>query len=112
MKKPRAWTGLYRTEISACVLLWRGVYAHLFAALGTLDFESHDAIDLGEEGMIGSAPHIHAGMKPGAPLPHEDIARPHDLATEPLDPKAFRFRIATITAAAACFFMRHCVNPY
>ena len=61
--------------------------------------------------MITAKADIDARMKSRAALANDDIARNNLLTTENLHAQAFGFRVSTILAATACFFMSHCTIP-
>ncbi len=69
--------------------------------------ELHRAGHLGEDGVIAAYADMPAGMKLGAALAHDDVARNDALAAELLDPEATAGRIAPVARGAACFLMRH-----
>ena len=61
--------------------------------------------------MITAKADIHTRVKSRAALANDDIARNNLLATENLHAQAFGFRVSTVLAATACFFMSHCTIP-
>ena len=64
-------------------------------------------VGLGEERVIASAPNILASVIFGAALADQNVASRYLFATISLDAQSFRFRIATVACATACFLMCH-----
>jgi hypothetical protein len=69
--------------------------------------ESDDSIRQGEERVIFSASHVHAGVKTGAPLTDDDRTRPHDLAPETFDTQPLGIALAPVAGGTHSLFMRH-----
>ena len=61
--------------------------------------------------VVPAAAYINTGMKPGAPLPDQDIPRLDCFTAVAFDAQALGFGITAVTCAAACFFMCHCRAP-
>lgn len=61
--------------------------------------------------MITAKADIDTRVKSRAALANDDIARNNLLTTENLHAQAFGFRVSTILAATACFFMSHFAVP-
>jgi hypothetical protein len=61
--------------------------------------------------MITAKADIDTRVKSRAALANDDIARNNLLTTENLHAQSFGFRVPTVLAATACFFMCHCTIP-
>src|SRR6266540_374246 len=79
--------------------------AHVAVALAPL--EANDAIDLGEERVIGPAPDVHPGLERRPPLANEDAASGHQLTGEALDPQHLGIGIPAVSRAADAFLVSH-----
>jgi hypothetical protein len=51
----------------------------------------------GEQCVVATTSHVHAGVEVRAALANDDLARLDDLATEALDAEVLRVGIATVT---------------
>src|SRR5687768_680936 len=85
-------------------LSWQDVH-ELPAAPPVL--ELHDAVHLGEEGVILAAADVLAGEEDGTALAHDDRAARDALAAEGLDAQVLRVRVAAVAAGALSLFMCH-----
>src|SRR5215472_468057 len=65
------------------------------------------AADRREDGVILAYAGVGAGMKLGAALAQDDVARQHDLAAEALHAQALAGAVAPVAGTAACFLMCH-----
>ncbi len=74
---------------------------HLFVLKG------NDTIGKGEEGIVAALLHILAGMKLGAALANDDLARVDDLTAKGFDAEALGDGIAPELGRAAGFTMCH-----
>src|SRR5947208_5823751 len=66
--------------------------------------EVHDAVDLGEEGVVAADADVHAGIETGPALTDENRTTGDELAGETLDAEHFRLRIAAVARRALSFF--------
>src|SRR5512147_768683 len=82
------------------------VHAHLFAGL-VLALELHHAGDLGKKRVVAPFADVHAGMDPRPVLTHDDRARIHLLAVEPLHAEVLRVAVSAVSRTADAFFMSH-----
>src|SRR5205807_8889814 len=78
-----------------------------FQPLLVLVLELDLPVHQGEEGVVRRTAHVGAGMKLGAPLPHQDMAGPHVLAPEPLDAEVLGIRVAPVARGADTLLVRH-----
>ena len=82
-------------------------HADVPALLGSLYLESDHTLSFGKKCMILAATDINSAMHPCSTLPENNSARIDGLAAKDLYAKTLGFRIATVSCAAACFFMCH-----
>jgi hypothetical protein len=64
--------------------------------VGPALFELYSAIGEGKKGVILPYPHIPARVVPGAPLPDDNVAGDHLLASKNLDSKPFALRLPAV----------------
>ena len=81
-----------------------GVHANLLA-VGAHALELHLAVDEGEQGIIGAAAHVGAGMDLGAALLDQDVAGQHELTIGALDTQALGLGITAVLGGAHTFFV-------
>jgi hypothetical protein len=79
--------------------------AHVARALPPL--EPDDAVDLGEERVVGAAAHVGAGLERGAALADEDAASRHQLTGEALHAQHLGIGVPAVSRAADAFFVSH-----
>src|SRR6266851_8615508 len=77
--------------------------AHVAVALALL--EANDAIDLGEERVVGPAPDVHPGLERRPALANEDAASGHELTGEALDPQHLGIGVPAVSRAADAFLV-------
>ena len=61
-----------------------------------LDIELHPAVDFGEQRVVLADADVHAGVKFGAALAHQNVARQNLFAGITLDAEALRVGIPTV----------------
>jgi hypothetical protein len=69
--------------------------------------EPDNAVDQGEEGVVGPHADVVAGVERGAHLTDENIAGPHRLTGELLHPPTLGIRITAVATGTLTFFMGH-----
>ena len=86
---------------SRLLLVTRGVFLgqqHADkAALATLVFEKHDAVNAREQRIVLGTQDILPGLVMCAPLAHQDAAAGDCLPTEPLDSEPLALRVASVS---------------
>jgi hypothetical protein len=87
--------------------LFHGLHGHVFSILRSLGFEDNPTVGFGEESMVFPTTYVYARMEARASLSNENIAGTNQLITKTLHPETFGFRITTVAAAAARFFVCH-----
>jgi len=81
--------------------------AYCSTAARTLNFKKDAAIDLGKQSVILTDADIHARIKFGAALTHNNITSQNLFTGITLNAQSLRMRIATVTRTTTCFFMCH-----
>ena len=85
-----------------------GFLAHIHAA--SLAIKEYASIHQRENRVVTSHAHALAGMKLGAALAHNDVARYNGLTAEFFHAEPLAARITPITYGALSFFMCHVLN--
>src|SRR5690606_7819048 len=73
----------------------------------TFNFELHKAIGFGEQGVVFAQAHVHAWVKLGAALTHDDATGIDGLAAEHFNAETLGVGIATVAGTTACFLVSH-----
>ncbi len=76
-------------------LLCRGIHADFASRIAS--FEFHQSGDFGEEGMVLAHPNVMAGMKFGASLANENVARLNQLVGVSFHAKVLRIAVASVS---------------
>ena len=77
------------------------------ATLANELFKTHDAVDLGEQGVIPAHTHIFAGVHAGTQLAYQNVAGQNGLTAEALDAASLARAVAAVARRTACFLMSH-----
>src|SRR6185312_6397826 len=72
-----------------------------------LVLELHDAVNEGEDRVVGAEADVVARVPACAALAHDDVPRAHALAAELLDAAVLRVRVAPVARRAYAFLMSH-----
>ena len=67
--------------------------------------ETHHAVSLGEQRIVGAHAHVHTRMDVGAPLAHQNVAGLDELAVSPLGTQALGLRVTAVLGGAAALFV-------
>lgn len=85
-------------------LLLGGVNRDLLTILAQ-PLEAHNAVRLGEQGVVGADAHVLTGVDVGAALTDQDIAGQNVLSVGALGTKALGLGITAVLGGAHTFFM-------